>query len=355
MQWNRREFVTASSLGLVSASGRPVAVRAGAGGAAARRPCPEFKDVRRNVGIFTARGGTIGYLVTPDAVIVIDSQFADTAPMFLEGLKPKTSRKIDLLINSHHHPDHTGGNKVMQPSVGEDRRARQRAGPAAEAGGDAEERGQPGYADTTFDKDWKTTVGKETVSARYYGPAHTGGDIVITFEQRQHRAHGRPDVVPAQPARRPARRAPRSRTGCRVLENIVKDHNNDTIYIFGHSKVGERVTGSGKDLLELRDYFTAMLDFTRRRRSPPGKSKDEIVKAAAIPGFERYEGTPHGAPGRLRRADGEGVGDNGCARVRTGAKGATGSAKSTACAAAPVAPFAPFDLSHSSHGSPRTF
>ena len=65
---------------------------------------PEFKDVRRNVGIFTARGGTIGYLVTPDAVVVIDSQFADTAPMFLEGLKPKTTRKIDFLINSHHHP-----------------------------------------------------------------------------------------------------------------------------------------------------------------------------------------------------------------------------------------------------------
>ena len=46
---------------------------------------PEFKDVRRNVGTFTARGGTIGYLVTPDAVVVVDSQFADTAPMFLEG------------------------------------------------------------------------------------------------------------------------------------------------------------------------------------------------------------------------------------------------------------------------------
>ena len=62
-----------------------------------------------------------------------------------------------------------------------------------------------------------------------------------------------------------------------MLENTVKDHNADTIYIFGHSKVGERVTGSSKDLLELRDYFTAMLDFAQKGIAA-GKSKEEIVK-----------------------------------------------------------------------------
>jgi hypothetical protein len=57
------------------------------------------------------------------------------------------------------------------------------------------------------------------------------------------------------------------------------------------SKVGERVTGSSKDLLELRDYFTAMLDYVGKGVAA-GKSMDEIVKVAAVPGFERYEGTP---------------------------------------------------------------
>ena len=76
-----------------------------------------------------------------------------------------------------------------------------------------------------------------------------------------------------------------------VLENTVKDHAGDTIYIFGHSKVGERVTGSSKDLLELRDYFSAMVDFTRKAIAS-GRSKEEVLKTQAIPGFERYEGTP---------------------------------------------------------------
>ena len=88
MHWNRRDFVIASSLGLVGAMRhRPLFAQA-PGGAPPAPAVPEFKDVRRNIGTFSARGGTIGYLVTPDAVVVVDSQFADTAPMFLEGMKP---------------------------------------------------------------------------------------------------------------------------------------------------------------------------------------------------------------------------------------------------------------------------
>ena len=297
MHWNRRDFITASSLGLVSALGLPQRL----GGVAispalfAQAPAqaptvPEFKDVRGNVGVFTARGGTIGYLVTADGVIVVDSQFADTAPMFLDGLKPKTSRKIDVLINSHHHPDHTGGNKVMQPSVTKIVAHTNVPGLQRKQAAAQKSEANQAYADTTFDKDWKTSVGKETVSARYYGAGHTGGDIVITFQNANVVHMG--DLMSFQRNPRADRPAGASIVNWgRVLENTVKDHAADTIYIFGHSKVGERVTGSSKDLLELRDYFTAMLEFTRKAIAS-GRSMEEVMKTAAIPGFERYEGTP---------------------------------------------------------------
>jgi glyoxylase-like metal-dependent hydrolase (beta-lactamase superfamily II) len=289
MQWNRRDFITASSLGLVSAFG-PRSLFAQAPGAQQAPTVPKFEDVRRNVGVFTARGGTIGYLVTSDAVIVVDSQFADTAPMFLEGLKPKTARKIDLLINSHHHPDHTGGNKVMQPSVTRIVAHANVPGLQRKQAAAQKSEANQAYADTTFDKDWKTSVGKETVSARYYGSAHTGGDIVITFQNANVVHMG--DLMSFQRNPRADRPAGASIVNWgRVLENTVKDHANDTVYIFGHSKVGERVTGSGKDLLELRDYFNAMLEFTRKAIAS-GRPMEEVVKTAAIPGFERYEGTP---------------------------------------------------------------
>ena len=289
MKFTRRDFVLASSAGLVGIAGtRSLLAQA----PAAQQPpaVPAFLNVRGNVGAFTARGGTIGFLVTPDAVIVVDSQFADTAPMFLEGLKPRTSRKIDLLINSHHHGDHTGGNKVMQPSVAKIVAHANVPGLQRKAAATANTEENQAYADTTFEKDWKTTVGKEAVSARHYGPAHTGGDIVITFQNANVAHMG--DLMSYQRNPRADRPAGASiRNWIPVLENTIKDHSNDTIYIFGHSKVGERVTGSGKDLLELRDYFTAMLDFTSKAIAA-GRPKAEVIKTAAIPGFERYEGTP---------------------------------------------------------------
>ena len=74
--WNRRQFVTTSSLGLIGVLGH----RSLLAQAPAQPPTvASFADVRRNISVFTARGGTIGFLVTPDAVVVVDSQFADTA------------------------------------------------------------------------------------------------------------------------------------------------------------------------------------------------------------------------------------------------------------------------------------
>ncbi len=51
------------------------------------------------------------------AVSDVLSQYADTAPMCLDGLKKKSPHTIDVLINTHHHGDHTAGNKAFRPAV----------------------------------------------------------------------------------------------------------------------------------------------------------------------------------------------------------------------------------------------
>ena len=249
-----------------------------------------FASLRRNVGTFTARGGTIGWLEASDAVVVIDSQFADTSKMFLDGFKPvKGGRKIDLLINTHHHPDHTGGNKVLQPSVvkivaHENAPALQRKQAAAQKSEDNQ-----AYADTTFKSDWKVDLGSEIVSARYYGPGHTSGDAVIFFERANVAHMG--DLMSHQRHPRVDRPSGASiRNWLVTLEKVTKDHNADTIYIFGHSKVGMPVTGPKADLLALRDYFSAMLDYVQKGIKA-GKSADEIVKAG-LPQFAANEGAP---------------------------------------------------------------
>jgi glyoxylase-like metal-dependent hydrolase (beta-lactamase superfamily II) len=288
---NRREFIVRSSMAVAAGalgSSRMLAQQPGA--APAAPTVPQFASLRRNVGTFTARGGTMGWLAAPDAVVVIDSQFADTSKMFLDGFKPMIGgRKIDLLINTHHHPDHTGGNKVLQPSVvkivaQENAPNLQRKQAAAQKSEDNQ-----AYADTTFKSDWKVDLGSEHVSARHYGPGHTGGDAVIVFERANivhmgdlmsHLRHPRVD--------RPAGAS--IRNWLVTLEKVVKDHNADSVYIFGHSRVGAPVTGSSKDLLALRDYFSAMLDYVRKGIAA-GRPAEEIVKGG-LPAFAEHEGAP---------------------------------------------------------------
>src|SRR5687768_3835379 len=97
---NRRTFLAASSSAMIAASlrewpalaqGRP------------SRPATRFTALRGDTGIFTGRGGTIGWLVTDDGAVVVDSQFPGTAEACVEGIKEKSRRGIHVLINTHHH------------------------------------------------------------------------------------------------------------------------------------------------------------------------------------------------------------------------------------------------------------
>ena len=282
---NRRSFLTAASVSLAAGA-------LGAPGTFAQQTSvtPVFAPIRRSVGVFTARGGTMGWLVSSDAVVVIDSQFADSATLFLDGLKSRTSRRIDLLLNTHHHPDHTGGNKVLRPSVTTIVAQRNVPGLQRKQATEMKAESAQAYADETFTQTWKATVGDEVVSAKYYGPGHTSGDAVYLFERANVVHMG--DLMYHQRHPGADRAAGASlRNWVVSLEQVVKDHDRDTIYVFGHSKPGAPVTGSGKDLLVVRDCLTALLDIVQKGIKA-GKSADEITADWNVPGFNNLSGEP---------------------------------------------------------------
>jgi glyoxylase-like metal-dependent hydrolase (beta-lactamase superfamily II) len=70
----------------------------------------EMKILRRNVGIFTEKGGTIGYLLQPDSIVVVDTQWKEQSERLITELKSQSSGPFPFLINTHHHGDHTSGN-----------------------------------------------------------------------------------------------------------------------------------------------------------------------------------------------------------------------------------------------------
>ncbi|MFT3783771.1 MAG: MBL fold metallo-hydrolase [Nibricoccus sp.] len=249
---------------------------------------PEFRLLRRNVGVFTARGGTIGWLAAPDALAVVDTQFADTAAQCLAGLPGRGDRTIDLVVNTHHHGDHTSGNGVFksvakkivaQANVpGLQRAAAERAKPSSLE--------QQVYADTTFAETWRQEIGDEVISLRYFGPAHTNGDAVVLFEKANvvhmgdllfNRMYPVIDRVSGA----------RIRNWISILERVAKDYPADAIYIFGHGNTKFGMTGQRAELLVLRDYFAALLEHVQAQIKA-GKTKPEISTMENFPGFPDF-------------------------------------------------------------------
>jgi cyclase len=286
MAWTRRELVKASALAVVAGT---LPQRAGAQppGASAAPPAPAiFTPLRRNVGIFNQRGGTIGWMVSPDGLLVVDTQFADTAPNLLAGLKERSPRQIDVLINSHHHPDHTGGNGVLRGSV---KQIVAHVRSLENQKVQAERMKAPTtLPDVTFPDTWNVTLGDETIRARHWGPAHTGGDVSIHFEQANvvHLGdllnnRGYPNVdAPAGAS---------VHGWIQVLEKMAAAYPADALYVYGHAEAGHPFIGTRADLHYQRDYFSAVIDRARAARRD-GTTKEALAKVEVLPKFEHFGG-----------------------------------------------------------------
>jgi cyclase len=292
---NRRDFLVASSAFAVAGLWARSNARAQAPRAGQTPVTPEFKPLRREVGYFTARGGTIGWLASPSAVAAVDTQFPDTAKLFLEGLPGRGGRKLDVLVNSHHHGDHTGGNGVFKPEtkmivahVNVPRLQRERAERDKTLDRQA-------YADTTFPESWRKEVGAEVISARYFGPAHTSGDIVTLFEKANVIHMGDLIFNRMYPViDRPGGASIRGWVA--VLDKVTKTYPADAMFIFGHGSAKFGVTGQRADLRVMRDYLSGLLDHVQKKISA-GEPKEKVVVLDNLPGFPDF----HVAPGPQNR------------------------------------------------------
>lgn len=263
---------------------------------------PVLRELRRNAGFWTGRrGGTIGWLMNPSGVVVIDSQGPETAAMCLEQvLAQSKTTEIAALINTHHHGDHTGGNGVFKPKTkqiighvnipkymkaGYDqaiaRRAEQNPPPTTPPPP------EPVVPDRTLTNTWEFDHGDEHVAIKHYGPAHTGGDVVIHFQKANVTHMGDLMFNRLHPVIDRANGA-NIANWSKILKTVAAEMPGDTIYVFGHAGEKFDVTGTKADLGRHSDYLMALLDYVRAQIKA-GKARDEIVASKdPIKGFEDY-------------------------------------------------------------------
>lgn len=132
--------------------------------------------VAGNVSYIEGRGGNIGLFHGEDGVFLIDDQFAPLTEKIVAAVRTVSQQPIRFLVNTHLHPDHTGGNenfgKMGTAIFGHDNTRKQMFL------SDYDE--EPPLI--TFSKDMSFHINGETVHVFKTPDAHTNGDVYIRFE-----------------------------------------------------------------------------------------------------------------------------------------------------------------------------
>lgn len=279
MKLNRRSFLKSSSLflgGLLVQGHKPIEHLL--------FEQNNFSELRNTIGIYTEKGGTIGWYVKDDMIVVIDSQFPNTAKNFKKDLNSKSTNKIDYLINTHHHNDHTLGNFYLKDFTKNIVAHENCTKLQIKHNKGKETENQVITANTTFNNKWKIKLTDEYLTALHFGKAHTGGDILIHFENNNIVHLG--DLVFNNVYPYIDNPGECTVSGwIEVLDKVLSYFDNDTKFIFGHANSNENITGEKKDLINMRDYLISLNDYVTLKIKEDN-TPDEIAETNTIPGHD---------------------------------------------------------------------
>ncbi len=152
----------------------------------------KVEKVGGNVYMLQGAGGNIGASVGDDGIVLVDDEFAPLAPKIKDALRGITDKPIRVVLNTHWHGDHTGGNAIFgaeAPIIAhENVRKRLASGsPAIKIGGKTIDPIAPAphgaLPVVTFDDKVYVHLNGEDIRALHFPSGHTDGDVVIFFTQ----------------------------------------------------------------------------------------------------------------------------------------------------------------------------
>ena len=270
-------------------------------GAAAPRSWPtgliELAD-----GVFTyvqAGGGlcvaNAGLIVGPESCVVIDALFAPSMTRaFRAEIERVTDKPVRLLINTHHHIDHTLGNALFPEaqiiSHANARREQQRVGTSVldvlrprlpELVAEVEDV-EVRMADVTFDSELTLHLGTRTLRLVHLGRAHTVGDALIVLPEERLVFAGDVAFFSVTPLAFEGHIG-----GWLEVCGRADALEVDTI-VPGHGPIGGKA-----ELREMRGYLASIRE-QARAAFDAGRSPEEATE-----GIELGEYAMWGEPGRL--------------------------------------------------------
>jgi cyclase len=259
----------------------------------------EILKVQGNVYLLTGAGSNVTVQVGDTGVLVVDTGVAERAEQVVAAIRTLSDKPIQYIINTHMHPDHTGGNDTVR-KAGLTYVGANVTGNLRDAGVGAQIYAHDNVllrmsaptgqrADVPFGS-WPTETFRsgrkqlffngEAVEVVYQPAAHTDGDSLVFFRRSDVVATGDIFVTTSYPfidVERGGSIQGEIDALNRILELTVVGFQDEggTYIVPGHGRICDQ-----PDLLEYRDMVTIIRD---RVQAAIGKGMTlEQVKTAGL-------------------------------------------------------------------------
>ncbi len=239
----------------------------------------EIKTTKVSGNFYTLEGsgGTIGALVGPEGVFMVDGEFAPLTDKIMAAIRKISTTPVRFMINTHVHPDHTGGNEnfarlgvtiFARPELRE-----RLMHPAPGANGAPGTPAPPGALPViTYDAPITFHMNGEQIEAIPVPRAHTDGDTMVHFVNADvimtgdfYRSLGYPNIDRANGGTLKGMLA--------GLSEVVAMAGPKTKIVPGHGEIVDRnaVAAHRDMILVIRDRVADLIK--------QGKSQAEVVAA----------------------------------------------------------------------------
>jgi cyclase len=262
------------------------------------RPDIHSFHVQGKVWLLVGAGGNIAVQTGDDGVLVVDTGLAQNADAVLAAIKTLSDKPIRWILNTHFHPDHTGGNEAMSKA------GRKTNGQPAEIlahenvltrmSAPAAKRPTASWpTDTYFPEEKDIFFNGEAVMLYHEPNAHTDGDSIVFFRRSDVVVAGDTFVTTSYPYIDQANGGTvqgEINALNRILDITVPAHEQEggTYVISGHGRICDEA-----DVLEYRDMVTIVRDRIQDMVKR-GLTLDQVKAAKPTLDYDRHYGSDTG-------------------------------------------------------------
>jgi cyclase len=146
----------------------------------------KVQKVAGTVYMLEGSGGNIGASVGDDGIVIVDDEFLPLAGKIEAALKGISDKPIKVVLNTHWHGDHTGGNPHFgekAPIVAQENVRKRLVTGGKSRFGETKPADKSALPIITFEDQVSVHLNGEDIKAIHFPHGHTDGDSVIFFTQ----------------------------------------------------------------------------------------------------------------------------------------------------------------------------